>query len=210
MPTITWPHQRTLRSVDYYRVPSNKPPNTSPPPRRIALTNQDADPSDDNVELVAQFNPTNLTEEIAANWARITVPGLSHEQLQFVNCSNYKLKMDLHFRATSFEEALYIHRARLLLLAWNYPRTAAADVKGGRAPRLLVTWPGMLSFIAILTNVSINHTRFNRMGQSVAFTATIQLEEISDVHLTFDSVALDSSTRLGDPLMSAEILHEHT
>ena len=201
--TRPWPHSRQ-RSVVQRRTANPGPPAHEGPERRIALTNQDADPADGNVELVAQFNPTNLTEEITANWSRITIPGLSHEPMQFVNCSNYKLKMDLHFRAVAKDELLAIHRARLLLLAWNYPRLVSSDVKGGRAPRLLVTWPGMLSFVAVLTNVSMVHSHFNHLGQSTRFNASIQLEEITDVHMTFDMVAADDKARFGDPIAAEE------
>jgi len=37
------------------------------------------------------FNPKELTEKLDVNWSRLTVPGLSHQALQFQSTSNRQL-----------------------------------------------------------------------------------------------------------------------
>ena len=37
------------------------------------------------------FNPTQLTEKVQVNWNRLTVPGLSHQVLQFQSTGNRQL-----------------------------------------------------------------------------------------------------------------------
>ena len=161
----------------------------------LYLTNLAAD----DQEIEAQFNPTQFSEELAANWTTLTVPGAPVQPLQFSNTENFKIKMELFFLALTPAELKRIHRARLLLLAWCYPRAVAADIIGGAAPRILVTWPGMLSLEAVLRDVNITHQRFNKWGQSVHYTASITLEEATDVLLNYESVAADEDIRLGGP-----------
>jgi hypothetical protein len=64
----------------------------------------------------AQFNPTEFEEALEVNWARQTVPGLSHQPLQFVNTGNVKFTLELHFEvhdpASDIEQ---IHFARRFL-----------------------------------------------------------------------------------------------
>jgi len=149
-------------------------------------------------ELEVQFNPTQLMEQIEANWARQTIPGQSHEPLQFVNTANFKLDLELFFRAISKSELETIHRARRQIFSWAYPRDVAGDVAGGGAPRILVYWPGMLSLTCVMTNAAFTHQRFNKKGRSVQFICRLQLEEIRDTRLHFDEVAEDNVLRFGD------------
>ena len=37
------------------------------------------------------FNPTQLTEKVSVNWNRVTVPGLSHQLLQFQSTGNRQI-----------------------------------------------------------------------------------------------------------------------
>ena len=47
-------------------------------PARMSIANVSSGES-----IEAQFNPTELEEALEVNWARQTVPGLSHQPLQF-------------------------------------------------------------------------------------------------------------------------------
>jgi len=165
---------------------------TATPPKLLFANLVSAD------ELEAQFNPTQLMEQIEANWSRQTVPGQSHEPMQFVNTANFKLDIELFFRAVNKTELEAIHRARRQILSWAYPRDIEGDISGGGAPRILVYWPGMLSLTCVMTSTSIVHQRFNKNGRSVQFTCRLQLEEIRDTRLHFDEVAEDNVLRFGD------------
>ena len=52
-------------------------------PARMSIANVATGESVD-----AQFNPADFEEALEVNWARQTVPGLSHQPLQFVNTGN--------------------------------------------------------------------------------------------------------------------------
>ena len=59
-------------------------------PARMSIANT---ATGDVVE--AQFNPAEFEEALEVNWARQTVPGLSHQPLQFVNTGNVKFTLEL-------------------------------------------------------------------------------------------------------------------
>jgi len=151
-------------------------------------------------ELPVQFNPTQLREAIEANYSRVVVPGQSHAQMQFINTDNFKIDLELFFRAVTKQELELIHRARRQILSWAYPRMVANDIVGGGAPKLLLYWPSMLSVECVLASASFTHERFNNQARSVQFTCAVQLEEMRNVRLHFDEVAEDNVLRFGSDL----------
>lgn len=151
-------------------------------------------------ELEVQFNPTKLQEQIEVNWARLAMPGQSHEKLHFIHTSNFKISLELFFRAMTRDELEKIHYARRQILSWAYPRSISNDIVGGGAPTLLLYWPKMLSLKCVMGSASITHELFNHEGRSTQFNCSINLEEIRDVRLHFDEVAEDNVLRLGSGL----------
>src|ERR1041385_6222947 len=88
--------------------------------------------------IEAQFNPTEFEEALEVNWARQTIPGLSHQPLQFVNTGNTKFTLELNLEAQAPTTDLdQIHLARRFLQSLCYPRRGAQDVIGGGPPRAL-------------------------------------------------------------------------
>jgi hypothetical protein len=162
-------------------------------PARMSIANIASGESVD-----AQFNPTDFEEALEVNWARQTVPGLSHQPLQFVNTGNAKFTLELNFEAqdptTDLEQ---IHLARRFLQSLCYPRRGAEDVIGGGPPRALFVWPGVISLTCVLTALSFKYGRFNLDGMPVQFTAKVTLEEIRDVRLLSEDVLADGTQRSG-------------
>jgi hypothetical protein len=162
-------------------------------PARMSIANVATGESVD-----AQFNPTDFEEALEVNWARQTVPGLSHQPLQFVNTGNAKFTMELNFEVqdptTDLER---IHLARRFLQSLCYPRRGAEDVVGGGPPRALFVWPGVISLTCVLTALSFKYGRFNLDGMPVQFTAKVTLEEIRDVRLLSEDVLADGTQRSG-------------
>jgi hypothetical protein len=146
----------------------------------------------------AQFNPTEFEEALEVNWARQTVPGLSHQPLQFVHTGNAKFTLELNFEAqdptTNLDE---IHRSRRFLQSLCYPRRGADDVIGGGPPRALFVWPNVVSLTCVVTALSFKYGRFNLDGTPVQFTAKVTLEEIRDVRLLSEDVLQDGTQRSG-------------
>jgi hypothetical protein len=162
-------------------------------PARMSIANVS---TGDSVE--AQFNPNELEEALEVNWTRQTVPGLSHQPLQFVNTGNVKFTMELNFEVQDPSTDLEtIHLARRFLLSLCYPRRGAEDVVGGGPPRALFVWPGVISLTCVVTSLSFKYDRFNLEGTPVQFTAKVTLEEIRDVRLLSEEVLADGSQRSG-------------
>ncbi len=162
-------------------------------PARMSIANVSTGESVD-----AQFNPADFEEALEVNWARQTVPGLSHQPLQFVNTGNAKFTLELNFEVqdptTDLEQ---IHLGRRFLQSLCYPRRGAEDVIGGGPPRALFVWPGVISLTCVLTALSFKYGRFNLDGMPVQFTAKVTLEEIRDVRLLSEDVLADGSQRSG-------------
>jgi hypothetical protein len=150
------------------------------------------------VAIEAQFNPTELEEVLEVNWARLTVPGLSHQPLQFVHTGNVRFNLDLNFEVQDpTVDLAQIHHARRFLQSLCYPARGAATVATGGPSRVLFIWPGMVSLTSVITTLTFKYTRFNVEGTPVQFTAKLGLEEIRDVRLTADEVLADGSRRSG-------------
>lgn len=150
--------------------------------------------------LEVQYNPTELTESVSANWARLAVLGLSHQPMQFAYTENLKYELQLPFSAQPSGTSDPIHYARRFLMSCVYPRSDSGDVRSGGAPRVLFIWPGMVAITAAVTKVEFKHTRFNKESMSVAFTASVSLEEIRHELLTSEDVQTYGAERAeGDP-----------
>jgi len=147
--------------------------------------------------IEAQFNPSEFEESLEVNWARLAVPGLSHQPLQFVNTGNVKFTVELAFAATDINDLAELLRARRFLQSLCYPRRGASDVAGGGPPRALFIWPTLVSLTCVVTSLSFKYSRFNLASSPVQFTAKLALEEIRDVRITSDEVLVTGTQRSG-------------
>ena len=159
-------------------------------PPRLTLANV---ATGDSIE--AQFNPTGLEEALEVGWARLKVPGLSHERLHFVGTEDLKLNLELTFDAmdpsSSLDEVL---KARRFLMSLCYP-VAGQDVPSTSPPRVLLIWPSIVSLTCVIDSLFFKYGRFNLQGTPVQFTAKVALEEIRDVRITSDEVLAEGSQR---------------
>jgi hypothetical protein len=162
-------------------------------PARMSIANVSSGES-----IEAQFNPTELEEALEVNWARQTVPGLSHQPLQFVNTGNVKFTLELQFEAqdptTDIDRIL---GARRFLQSLCYPRRGAADVVGGGPPRALFVWPTFVSLTCVIASLSFKYSRFNLAGTPIHFTAKVAFEEIRDMRLLSEEVLANGTQRSG-------------
>ena len=160
-------------------------------PARMSIANMT---TGDSIE--AQFNPTEFEETLEVNWARLTVPGLSHQPLQFINTGNAKFSLELYFDATGLESDSFA-LPRRFLQSLCYPKRGAQDVIGGGPPRALFIWPEIISLSCVLTGLSFKHKRFNVDGAPSQYTAKLSLEEIRDVRLLSEDVLANGTARSG-------------
>ncbi len=153
-----------------------------------------------------QFNPTDLEEAISVEWARLKVPGLSHEVLQYDHTGNLKIgPIALVFDALG--EGWSVARLddmRRFLHSLCYSKKGAQSVREGEATRVLLFWPNFMSLTCVLTSLKIKHARFNLIAQPTYFTATVALEEIRDVRLFSEDVRTSGTVRSANSLFSDE------
>jgi len=142
------------------------------------------------------FVPEKFDEMVEVVYARLRVLGLSHEVLHYVGTDNHKFDgFDLFFRGESPDQVAAIHDGRAFLLSLCYAPSGVTGVRDGAPPRVLFVWPQMVSMTCVITRVRISHERFNRIGMTTEFRATIDLEEIRDVRLTSEDVRAFATAR---------------
>lgn len=145
----------------------------------------------------AQFNPTEFSENIEVNYSRHTVPGLSHQVMQYVNTNNETFEMELFFVADTREQAIRNLANRRLLSSYCYPKRQQDALIGGGPPRLLFVYPTFISLTCVMVSVSFTYQRFSPSGIPIQFTAGITLEEMRNVRLLSEDVTNQGTLRAG-------------
>lgn len=168
------------------------------PSAKLTIFNQ-FEPNNDDALFRVQFNPQKFKERLSTNWARQTVPGLSHQVMQFINTNNYVIDLELFFRAVTADQQFLIKRQRDLLMSWQYPTgffgNSIDGATGGAPPRLFLIWPNMLSFSCFLTSVEITHELFTPDGKTTEYRAVCIFEEVRDINLTYEDARDDVKNR---------------
>lgn len=143
-------------------------------------------------ELEAQFNPTELKEHIAVNYARLGILGMSHQPLQYQYTGNHEFNFEMFFRVYDDRGNRIddMDNARRFLLSLTVPPRGAQSIAGGAPPRVLFVWPNLASLTSVITDLSINHTLFNIDGRSLHNSASVKLEEIRDVRIFSEDIRL--------------------
>ena len=190
-------------------------------PARMQLTRLD----NPQTTLEAQFNPTQLEEELEVKYAHVNPIGLPHEILQYTGTGNHKVNFQLFFHANLpgipgpqfFPDrknrdldpvsvnnpnniALQdIHAARRFLLACCYPRPGN-DILSSSPPRVLFCWPQVFAFTTVVNSLKFSHELFTLAGVPRQMRVDVQLEEIRDFALlTADVDAFGTQRPAGNP-----------
>ena len=134
------------------------------------------------------FNPTQLSEKMQVNWNRVTVPGLSHQLLQFQSTGNRQLSgvefyLDRFFAQEQSNDA-DILEFRGFLRALTVPPKGADGVPATAPPRTLFVWPTVLSIETVLTDLEFQYRQFAADATVLVYTATVTFEEILDARVT--------------------------
>ncbi|MFI5302405.1 MAG: peptidoglycan-binding protein [Polyangiales bacterium] len=141
-----------------------------------------------NESIQCLFNPTQLSEKIGVNWNRVSVPGLSHQLLQYQSTSNRQLGgvefyLD-RFYARAHADDADILEFRGFMRALTVPPEAVAGVPAMSPPRVLFLWPNVVTIEAVLTDVEFRYTQFAGDGSPRVYTAEVSFEEVLDVRVT--------------------------
>ncbi len=139
-------------------------------------------------EIPVQFNPTEFSKTLEVEYARQTVPGLSHKVLQYVGTSNTQIELELYFIADSVEQMKANIKTRSAIEALCYPRSATSVADGG-PPRVLFVWPRFATMTMVITGMTDTFTLFERYGRPREMTISLALEEVRNMRLLSSDVA---------------------
>jgi hypothetical protein len=168
------------------------PPRYARRPPKVELVNLDTLES-----VQCQFNPASLERSITINYSRITVPGLSHQILQYSSTSNFKLP-GLQFR---FEQVLDRAYSLSNFVGFMHSFTASplgtSGVVSTRPPRILFVWPHFITMEAVVLSIKEKYDMFFTDGTPRSLVVTLDFEEIRDFRLYSEdlrsSIALPGS-----------------
>jgi hypothetical protein len=133
------------------------------------------------------FNPTQLNEQVKVNWNRLTVPGLSHQVLQYQSTGNRQISgvefyLDRFF-ATKQPGNPDILQFRSFLRALTLPPAEML------APaRALIIWPKVLTVETVLTDLEFQYRQFGTDASVLVYTAICTFEEILSLRLSAEQV----------------------
>jgi hypothetical protein len=152
-------------------------------PSRCSLVNVETAESIDSL-----FNPTQLSEKVQINWNRVTVPGLSHQLLQFQSTGNRQLSgvefyLDRFFAAEQVASPDVLE-FRGFLRALTVPPKGTEGVPATAPPRTLFIWPNVLTIETVLTDLEFQYKQFAADGTVQVYTAVVTFEEILDMRVT--------------------------
>lgn len=153
----------------------------------------------------AQFNPTKLERMISVEWARLTIPGLSHRPLQYNFTDNSKTQVELVYDAQlpGCTVPQLLHTANFFE-SICYTKRGAQNVAGGQPSRVLFKWPTLLSLTCVVSGgLKISYERFNKEATPTYLRLTVPLEEIRDVRLFSEDVLASGGQRSPSPTQPA-------
>ena len=184
------------------------------PPIRGVMIAIDA-PDDRSADLPRSmemfFNPDQVGLAAGAEWARIAVPGLSHEVLQYSHSMSDEMTFTLQWSALEAIRRLrnaqapgeQMRRASVRRLPVNnidpflkirelteslpfvyrdFLKSFTVPVEAGRAPsRCMFIWPNMVSMIAVITDVDFSFTKISTQGLPMAWSCNLSFVELRRV-----------------------------
>lgn len=126
-------------------------------------------------EKRVQFNPTELTHSVSAEYTMFQVVGLSYQPHQYASTSNREFSMTLLFRVDSPAERDEVRDTENFLMSLMY--TAEP---GGSPPDVLLVWPSLTSTQVKVRGLNHKHTQFNSILAATMTSIDVTLMAIHD------------------------------
>jgi hypothetical protein len=146
-------------------------------------------------DLEVFFNPEQIQEQIEVAYNRLTVPGMSHQPLQYSHTGNHGVNVDLYAVGQNDAQNILIEDFRRFLMSLCYPKGDAGTIDDGAPPRVLFVWPLVWTWTAVVTGLKITSSQFAQNGRISRYIASLSFEEIRDVRLTSDDVRRHGTRR---------------
>lgn len=155
------------------------------------------------------MNPDKINFDLQAEWARIAVPGLSHEVLQYSHTKSNELSFELEWDSIEAQRRMKgeqlvreiegaqddwsrkiressIHRG---MYYKEFLYSLLQPVTRGRAPsRVTLIWPGVLHTRGVITNIKFVFTKFGQSGGVMSFRASVEMLELRRVFISRERI----------------------
>jgi hypothetical protein len=136
-------------------------------PERCTLVNLQT-----GARCVCQFNPTLLEVQGGApQYARLEPLGVPHQVLHYRNTENRRVPLSFYMDAIG--QDFDVMAFRRFLQAAALPTT---DVGLSKPPAILIVWPGALTAVGHLTELTWSVEQMSPQGQPLVCTARCTLE----------------------------------
>jgi len=133
--------------------------------------------------LKVQFNPRKLPEKLKAVWTAHTVPGMSHQPLQYSHTENLAFTLELVWVVRNDDHQAKMQEARGFLQSLMVPWKGHTS-----PPRALLNWPKMVSLNVVVTEFEGEGSVFDKDLGAVVYTAKLSCQEIRDARYYGDDV----------------------
>lgn len=131
----------------------------------------------------ALLNPDRLPETYAMGWAQVLPHGADHPELQFTGSQAAEFDLDLLYSRDVWLERWPgrnpdVDAWKAFLLQFTAPLDRGNGFVGGAPPRLLVSWPRVLTVMAVVTRLEFDNQRFAAdTGEILTVAARLSLQE---------------------------------
>ena len=144
--------------------------------------------------IQVQYVPTELKETFGAAYAKLAVPGLSHEILQFSNGQNFSFQASFAMSGLVDAEVPLMEQ-RKFLMSLVTPSRGAGGVKQGDPPNVLVDWPELYLLSCKLVKCDGVMSLFADTGKPTQYIAACSFEECRLERLYSEDVVRNGTLR---------------
>jgi hypothetical protein len=156
---------------------------------RIKLRNLDSPAGpDDGGELTIPINPSELAIEIAVNWTRANVQGMSHQIAEYSHTENPTLPLELIVSREGVDPLLaasdknILYPARFLMSLSVPGRDPSGEVMK-RPPEVLLMWPRIMTVRVVLVNLKFTFRQFTDKMAAWEYVAETEWMRVRDTRV---------------------------
>jgi hypothetical protein len=130
--------------------------------------------------IECMFRPKEYTISKQNSWRKGEAKGLSVPQLEFSGGGSSTLTMELFFDSYEFGTDVRLNTNRIWQLMAIDPLLQDRTTSKGRPPLCQFQWGPVLTFKAVITNISQKFTMFKPDGTPVRATLTVSFQEAEE------------------------------
>lgn len=140
--------------------------------------------------LECMFNPKKLPESLKAVYTKLTVPGMSHQPVNFSHVENHSWTIETLWAVQTKADVDKLQEARKFILSLMYPWRGHTS-----PPRALLVFGPTVSLTGFVTEFDGEHVHFDAEQNTTWWTCKLTFEEVRDARLYGDDVLRDGTRR---------------